>query len=89
MIDLDGDKQDEALVCVKGGRGYPCYIYDKIDGTNRYYALSSVSIESAAQSIPFELEGKTYIAHKKQTKKSALQQMIRFNGHTYILETVR
>ena len=89
MVDLDGDKEEEALICVKGGRGYPCYIYDNVNGEKRYYALSSVSPDSASKSASFTLDGKTYIAHKKQTKKSALQQLIRFDGHKYILETVR
>ncbi len=88
-LDLDGDKQAEALICVSGGKGYPCYIADKESELHRYHNLGGITTASATAAAPFELDGKTYIAHQKATKSSTIQQHIRFDGKSYLLETVR
>jgi hypothetical protein len=97
MVDLDADGDEEAMVCVTGGSGTPCYIYDREGSINQYHPVNIKYIGTPKDRAPlgFKLGDSSYMMHTSTPKKSKgggpknRVQLLRFDGRGYRVDIIQ
>jgi hypothetical protein len=82
MINLDGDKYVEAIVCTPTPKSKTCFVYDEIGPTGRYYDSGFKWDGKSAPTI-FTVNDKSYIHHMYPLKKGAVHKLMQFDGSGY------
>lgn len=95
LADFDQDGKEEALVCVTGGKGFPCYIYDHEESINQYHPVEIRWKGGSAKKAPFAFstDAGVYVAQRQFGSKNSLDpntiKLIHFNGYGYITSTIQ
>jgi hypothetical protein len=94
VVDLDGDGTKEGIAFVDGKLSSLAYIVEDVGGERHYYAVGVQPPANGGAPIAFTLDGATYLVSVGKTvevggKKSNPLMVARFDGYTYVLDTIR
>lgn len=88
-INLDQDEAKEGVLCAIIPKDDSCFVFDTMNGEERYYYLPNVVWAMDANKKPtsslqaFQLADKTYIGYERVLEKSSVFSTIRFDGSGY------
>lgn len=85
MINLDNDEADEGFFCAKVKTGMTCFVYDTIQGNDRYY-LTGFNWKAKEPIYLFSTDTGTYISHQQKLSKASVTKVLRFDGSGYTTE---
>jgi hypothetical protein len=85
MINLDNDEADEGFFCAKVKTGMTCFVYDTIQGNDRYY-FTGFNWKAKEPIYLFSTDSGIYISHQQKLSKASVTKVLRFDGSGYTTE---